>query len=313
VRALIIVCLCLLVLPAAASSAPNKKKTGRAPKAEPSKKDKEPSAEDIAAAVAAFESQLEYKRGRVVLPGNVATLDVPENFRYLSPEQADKVLVEAWGNPPGTKTLGMIFPSDVSPVSEEGWGVIITYSEDGHVDDGDASGIDYNELLKQMKDDTVEDNKEREKQGYEPITLHGWAATPRYDASAHKLYWARELSVPDAPQHTLNYDIRMLGRKGVLSFNAIAQMSHLRDIEESMRQVMAFSDFNAGQRYADFDSKTDNLAAYGIGALVAGKIAAKVGFFKLIIGALIAAKKPVIVAVVAVSGFIARLFGRKKS
>jgi uncharacterized membrane-anchored protein len=313
VRALLFACLCLLVLPSAASSAPNKKKPGGAPKAATSKKDKEPSAEEIAAAAAAFESQLEYKRGRVSLPGNVATLDVPENFRYLSPEQADKILVEAWGNPPGTKTLGMIFPSDVSPLLEEGWGVIITYSEDGHVDDSDAGGIDYNELLKQMKEDTAEENKEREKQGYEPITLHGWAATPRYDASTHKLYWARELSVPDAPQHTLNYDIRILGRKGVLSFNAIAQMGRLRDIEESMKQVMAFSDFSAGQRYADFDSKTDNLAAYGIGALVAGKIAAKVGFFKLILGALIAAKKLVIVAVAAVGGFIARLFGRKKS
>ena len=309
-RALLIVCLCLLVLPVAASSAPDKKKSGGGPKAAPSKK--EPSAEEIEAAVAAFESQLEYKRGRVVLPGDVATLEVPENFRYLSPEQADKILVEAWGNPPGTKTLGMLFPSDLSPLSEEGWGVVITYNDDGHVDDGDANGIDYNDLLKQMKEDTTENNKEREKQGYEPIMLHGWAASPHYDASTHKLYWARELSVPSAPQHTLNYDIRILGRQGVLSFNAIAPLARLRDIEESMKQVMAFSDFNAGQRYADYKSGTDRLAAYGIGALVAGKIAAKVGLFKLILGAVLAAKKLIVVALAAVGGFIARLF-RKKS
>lgn len=309
-RALLIACLCLLVftLPASAS----KKKPGGSPKAESTKKEKEPSAEDIAAAMAEFESKLEYKRGRVVLPGDVATLDVPEGFRYLGPEQADKILVDAWGNPPGTKTLGMLFPSDVSPLAEEGWGVVITYSEDGHVDDSDASGIDYDEMLKQMKEDTAENNKEREKQGYEPMTLHGWAAAPHYDSSAHKLYWAREFSVPSSPQHALNYDIRILGRKGVLSFNAVSSMSQLGGIEESMKQVMAFSDFNAGQRYADFDSKTDNLAAYGIGALVAGKIAAKVGLFKLILGALIAAKKLVVVAVVAVGGFLARLFGRKK-
>lgn len=312
-KALLLVCLCLLVLPIAVSSAPNKKKPGAAPKGDAAKKEKEPSAEDIEAAMAAFESQLEYKRGRVQLPGGIATLDVPENFRYLSPEHADKILVEAWGNPPGTKTLGMLFPSDVSPLAEEGWGVVITYDEDGHVDDSDASGIDYAELLKQMKEDTVENNKEREKQGYNPITLHGWAAAPHYDSKTHKLYWARELSVPDSPHHTLNYDIRILGRKGVLSFNAIAPIGRLGDIEESMKQVMAFSDFNAGQRYADFDSNTDNLAAYGIGALVAGKLAAKVGFFKLILGGLLAAKKLVVVAIVAVGGFIARLFGRKKS
>lgn len=308
-RALLIVCLCLIAftLPASAS----KKKPEGPSKAASSKKEKEPSAEESAAA--AFESQLEYKHGRIVLPGDVATLDVPEGFRYLGPEHAERLLVEAWGNPPGTKTLGMLFPSDVSPLSEEGWGVVITYTEDGHVDDSDASGIDYDALLKQMKEGSVEINKEREKQGYEPMTLHGWAAAPHYDSSAHKLYWAREFSVPSSPQHTLNYDVRVLGRKGVLSFNAIASMNRLGDIEESMKQVMAFSDFNAGQRYADFDSKTDNLAAYGIGALVAGKVAAKVGLFKLILGAILAAKKLVIVAVVAVGGFIARLLGRNKS
>ena len=309
-KALLIVCLFLLVftLPASAS----KKKPGGSPKPESSKKEKEPSAEDIDASIAAFESQLEYKRGRIVLPGDIATLDVPESFRYLGPEQADKILVEAWGNPPGTKTLGMLFPSDVSPLTEEGWGVVITYSEDGHVDDSDASGIDYDEMLKNMKEGTAENNKEREKQGYEPMTLHGWAAAPHYDSASHKLYWAREFSVPSSPQHALNYDVRVLGRKGVLSFNAVASMNRLGDIEENMKQVMAFADFNAGQRYADYDSKTDNLAAYGIGALVAGKVAAKVGLFKLILGAIIAAKKLVVVAVVAVGGFIARLLGRKK-
>ena len=309
-KAVLIICLCLLVFPLSASA--SKKKPGGASKPESSKKEKEPSAEDVDASIAAFESQLEYKRGRVVLPGDIATLDVPESFRYLAPEQADKILVDAWGNPPGTKTLGMLFPSDVSPLSEEGWGVVISYSDDGHVDDSDAGGIDYNELLKQMKEGTAENNKEREKQGYEPMTLHGWAAAPHYDASAHKLYWAREFSSPSSTQHVLNYDIRILGRKGVLSFNAVASMNRLGDIEESMKQVMAFSDFNAGQRYADYDSKTDNLAAYGIGALVAGKVAAKVGLFKLILGAILAAKKLVVVAVVAVGGFIARLLGRKK-
>lgn len=309
-KALLIVCLFLLAVPVAVSSAPDKKKTG-GPKAASSKKEKELSAEE--AAIADFESKLEYKRGRITLPGDIATLDVPEGFRYLSPEQADKILVEAWGNPPGTKTLGMLFPSDVSPLADEGWGVVITYDEDGHVDDGDASGIDYEELLKQMKENTAENNKERVKQGYEPLTLYGWAAQPHYDASAHKLYWAREIGASNSPQHALNYDIRILGRKGVLSFNAVATMNRLGDIEESMKQVMAFSDFNAGQRYADYDSKTDNLAAYGIGALVAGKIAAKAGLFKLILGAVLAAKKLVIVAVVAVGGLIAKLLGRSKS
>jgi uncharacterized membrane-anchored protein len=307
-KALLLLCLCMLLYPAAASA----KKPAGTSKTNPEPSKAQPSVADVEAAAAEFESKLEYRRGRISLPGNVAALDVPESFRYLSPEQAERVLVDAWGNPPGTKTLGMLFPSDLSPLSEEGWGVVITYKDDGHVDDGDASGIDYNDLLKQMKQDTEEGNKEREGKGYEPITLVGWAAAPRYDSATHKLYWARELSVPSAPQHTLNYDIRILGRTGVLSFNAIAPMSKLHDIEQSMTQVMAFSDFNAGNRYADYRSGTDHLAAYGIGALIAGKVAAKVGLFKLALGAILAAKKLIVGAFVAVGGFLARLF-RKKS
>ena len=65
-------------------------------------------------------------------------------------------------------------------------------------------------------------NEEREKQGFERVTLIGWAEPPSYDAAAHKLYWAKELAFADNPDHTLNYNIRVLGRRGVLVLNAYA-------------------------------------------------------------------------------------------
>jgi uncharacterized membrane-anchored protein len=316
VKSPVALCLCLVVLclapapsPASASKKPEK---GAAKKAD-AKKDVAVFAEsEEEAAIAEFESRLDFRRGRVELPGGVATLNVPETFRYLPPEQADRILVEAWGNPPGTKTLGMLFPSDVSPLAAEGWGVVITYRDDGHVDDADAAGIDYDELLKQMKEDSAEGNKERAKEGYEPATLVGWAATPHYEASTHKLYWARELSFPSADEHTLNYDIRVLGREGVLSFNAVAGMSRLGDIEARMKEVMSFADFRPGRRYADYNSNTDRTAAYGIGALVAGKLAAKAGLFKLLLAALLAGKKFVLLALAGVAGLVVKLFRRNK-
>ena len=307
-------CLCLvaLCLVAGPQSASASKKPEKSVEKSAAKKG-EPAPSEEEAAIAEFESQLDFRRGRVELPGGVASLDVPENFRYLSPEQADRILVEAWGNPPGTKTLGMLFPSDVSPLAAGGWGVVITYRDEGHVDDGDANGIDYDGLLKQMKDDSVADNKERENEGYEPATLVGWATKPRYDAAAHKLYWARELSFPSADEHTLNYDIRVLGREGVLSFNAVAGMSQLSDIEGRMKEVMSFADFRTGQRYADYKSGTDRTAAYGIGALVAGKLAAKAGLFKLLFAALLAGKKFVLLALAGVGALVAKLFRRNKA
>src|SRR6266508_3639035 len=139
-----------------------------------------------------FESSLKYQQGEIVLPGGVATLKIPDSFRYLNPKDSERVLVQAWGNPGGNKTLGMLFPADVSPVSEGSWGVVITYEEDGHVSDKDADSINYDDLLKEVKNGIAEGNKERQKQGYQAFDLVGWAAKPYYDKKTHKLYWAKE-------------------------------------------------------------------------------------------------------------------------
>ena len=50
---------------------------------------------------------------------------------------------------------------------------------------------------------------------------------PSYDAAAHKLYWAKELMFGTDMDHTLNYNIRVLGRRGVLVLNAVAEMKQL--------------------------------------------------------------------------------------
>jgi uncharacterized membrane-anchored protein len=239
---------------------------------------------------------------------------MPQNFRYLDPEQSETVLVKLWENPPSQeKTLGMIFPAELSPADPDSWGVIITCVEDGYVKDDEAASINYNDLLKEMQEGMREANPDRVKQGYKSLELVGWAAPPHYDKDSHKLYWAQELSVADIPMHTLNYDVRALGRRGVLSLNAIASMEQLQAIEKDLRQVIGFVEFDEGHRYGDYVAGVDKVAAYGIGALIAGKILAKVGLFKLIIGALIAGKKFVIMALVALGAFLKKLFsGRKK-
>ena len=259
-------------------------------------------------------SRLKFQQGEIKLKDGLATLKASAKFRYLDPDQTDTVLVQLWGNPPRQeKTLGMLFPADISPADPESWGVVITYDEDGYVNDDEAAGIKYDELLKEMQEGTRESSKERVKQGYEAIELIGWAAPPRYDQTAHKLYWAKELSFGGEPEHTLNYDIRALGRRGVLSLNAIASMSQLQTIEKDMQEVLSFVEFNEGHRYGDYVAGVDKVAAYGIGALIAGKLAAKAGLFKLLL--LFAAKfwKLLLVAALAI-GVLAKklLSGRRK-
>src|SRR5690606_13039288 len=110
-----------------------------------------------------------------------------------------------------------------------------------------------------------------------PIELIGWAATPYYDQQTNKLYWAKELKFGDYDEHTLNYNIRVLGRHGVLVLNFVAGMEQLPEIQKNLDSVLAMAEFTPGKRYAEFDPNLDQAAAYGIGALVAGKVLAKTG------------------------------------
>jgi len=256
-------------------------------------------------------TSLKFQEGKITLPGDIATLNLPPNFRYLAPADAGRLLSEGWGNPPGIETLGMIVPTAVHPLSREGWGVVVTYEKQGHVKDDDADSIKYDELLKTMQESMVEANAERKKQGYQPMTLVGWAETPHYDKASHKLYWAKELHGEGDPQNGLNYNIRVLGREGVLVLNAVAGMDQIGQIRNEMKAVTAFSDFTPGNRYADFNERTDKVAEYGLAALIAGGAAAKLGLFGKLFALLLAFKKVIIVGVGAAVVGIGKLFGRK--
>lgn len=265
--------------------------------------------EFIAWARGVWES-LDRQTGEIKLPQAGATLKVPEDFYYLNPQDAETVLVEVWGNPPGQETLGMLFPADMTPFDMSSWAVTIDYEEDGYVSDDDAHDIDYAELLGQMQKDTAAASREMVEQGYDTIELVGWAANPYYDAATHKLHWAKELKFGQQEGNTLNYNIRVLGRKGVLVLNFIAGMDQKELIETKLDTVLAMADFDSGARYADFNPDIDKVAAYGLGALVAGKVLAKTGLFAII---LLFLKKFGVFIVIGIGVLLKGLFGRKKA
>jgi uncharacterized membrane-anchored protein len=274
--------------------------------------------------LAAIASSLQWKTGVITLQDGLAKITLTDGFRYLDPKDSEKVLHDLWGNPPGSKNLGMIFPADAGPLDDNGWGIEISYEAGGYVKDDDADKINYADLLKQMKKEVQDGNEERTKEGYPAIELIGWAAPPRYDKETHKLYWAKELKVEGASDDTLNYNIRILGRRGVLVLNAIAGMSQFPAIDQKMPEVLAMVDFQPGNTYADFDPKIDKIAEYGLAALVAGGAlgaAAKLGLLALIwkylFVTILALKKVVLLVVVAVvAGFkklMAKLGGKSST
>jgi len=266
---------------------------------------------DAPAADAPAAPTFNYQTGNIVLPNKVATLHLGGNYRYLDPAETEKLLV-AWGNPPGHVTQGAIVPNDVDPMTETGWAVVLTYMDDGHVDDSDAAKIDYDDLLKDMKEGTEGENAARKKDGYPPVHLLGWAEKPHYDATAKKLYWAKEFHIEGSQQNSLNYDVRVLGREGVLSMNAIAGMNQLPQIHSDMNSLIEIAEFNESYRYAQFNKKTDRTAEYGLAGLIAVGVGAKLGLFAKLWVIILAAKKAILAGLVAIGGFLARLFGKKK-
>lgn len=216
--------------------------------------------------------QMQLLHGVVLLNEGNAQVDVPEGYYFLGPADAQYVLQDLWGNPSDPSALGLLFPADMTPFSEEGWGVTFAYDPMGYVSDADAEGYDYADLLTQMQDDTVAQNPERQKRGYSAVTLLGWAEPPRYDKTERKLIWAKRLSFADAPGETLNYNIRALGRKGVLVVNFIASMDQLADVHVAVPAVTKMVSFTTGNTYADFVPGVDTVAAVGIGGLIAGKV-----------------------------------------
>jgi uncharacterized membrane-anchored protein len=260
-----------------------------------------------------LEGTLVYHSDTTLLLGDgLAELTVPDGYRYVDPEGAYTVLVDLWGNPPENAegSLGMLFPEDISPNDENSYGIDIDFTEDGYIEDDDATDIDYDDLLESMQEDTEVANEYRAENGYETVELIGWAAAPRYDAANKRLHWAKELHFEETEGNTLNYNIRFLGRRGYMTMNVIGGMEDLPLVEENLDGVLNSIAYTEGHRYADFDRSTDNVAAYGIAALVAGKVLAKTGLLATIGIFLAKGWKLILVAFVALSAGFKKLLGK---
>ncbi|MFZ1686896.1 MAG: DUF2167 domain-containing protein [Flavobacteriales bacterium] len=260
--------------------------------------------------VDSVENSFTWQTGEVKLDNGVATLNIPSGFKFLDAEQSARVLVDHWGNPDAGGTLGMIFPESDGVLSEGGFAFVVSYEEMGFVEDDDADDIDYDEMMSEFKKEDATDNQQRALRDFPPVYTIGWAAPPFYDKDKKVLHWAKELQFGDSAEvNTLNYNVRVLGRKGVLQLNAVSTMEELENVKANIPGVLAMAQFNDGFRYDQFDDNTDQVAALTVGGLVAGKVLAKVGLFAFF-GKFI---KIILIAIAAGGAAVWRfLSGRKK-
>jgi uncharacterized membrane-anchored protein len=256
-----------------------------------------------------IESSLHYKTGKISLGNDIASINVSSQFKFLAPDEAAYVVQDLWGNPKGNAPLGLLFPVSSGATDPGGYAFIIKYEDIGYVKDEDADKINYDDLLKELKESGIKENEERRRLNLNTMDLVDWAEKPHYDKNKKVLYWAKEFVVPGADFHTLNYDIRILGRKGVLTLQAVSAMDQLDSVNNHINEVLTMVSFNEGHKYSNFNSKTDQVAAWTIGGLVAGKVLAKVGFFAVILKFL----KFIIIGLGVAGGAVWRFItGRKK-
>lgn len=274
-------------------------------------------AQRIPPALVQFEKGLHKQKGDVAIPGAKAVLHLGDNYYFLGPDEAKKVLTDVWGNPPDavSDVLGLVLPADKT-VTDNIWGAVVTYEASGYVPDGDAATADYNQVLTDVRSGEAERNAARKQAGYPESHLVGWAQPPAYDAKQHALIWARDFRIDGDKVDSLNYDVRLLGRRGVLSLNMVSDMGHLAEVRDAAASFGKAATFSPGATYADFDSNIDKKAEYGLAGLVAAGVgvaaAKKLGFLALVLGF---GKKFIILLLVAgaaIGRWAKGLFGKPK-
>jgi len=220
--------------------------------------------------------------------GGIATIKVPEGQAFLDAANTRRFL-ELTQNPPRDNHYTL---ADW----EREWFAIFYFQETGYIKDDEA--LDEAALLRSLQESDGPANQERQRLGMPAVHTVGWHVAPHYDTLTKRLEWGVRLQGDDG-KPTINYTIRLLGRRGVMHATLVAAPEGLdRDIAD-FKSVLAEYSFVAGEKYSEFRAG-DRVAEYGLAALVLGgaaAVATKSGFGK-------ALGKFVLAGVVALGGAI---------
>ncbi|MDQ5933098.1 MAG: hypothetical protein QG574_382 [Cyanobacteriota bacterium erpe_2018_sw_21hr_WHONDRS-SW48-000092_B_bin.40] len=278
---------------------------------------KEPNQAKLSTKEKSGKADSETKEQTVVLGDKLAVVKLPKEFRFVEPERAIAFLKEQGSS--GEGVLGIIAPRKDSP---DMYFIVCRYEDCGYVTEDDADKINANDLLNTFKEANKEQNEERIAQKIQPYYVGGWAEKPRYDKASHQMIWAievKEVDSADAPADTINYNTRMLGRRGVLSMNLVVSPKELELGKQKVATLLQNVKFNKGQTYAEYVAGTDKAAGYGLAGLILGggamAAAAKFGIFGALwkwgLGILLVLKKFIIIGIVGVVALVSKLFKGK--
>lgn len=241
--------------------------------------------------------------------GGIAQINVPKGYSFTGKKGAQTIL-ELTHNLLSGDEVGAMVPNS----AEQNWFVIFEFHGVGLVKDEEKDTLNSAALLESIKKGTEEENDERKKKGWPAFHVLSWETPPFYDGQSHNLTWAIR-GESESGHSSINHSVRLLGRRGIMSVDLIMGPEEYATTLPDFNNLLSGFSFQQGSRYADF-VRGDKVAEYGLSALIlggAGALAVKSGFLaqagKLILVAILALKKLLIVALAAVAAAFRKLWG----
>ena len=236
-----------------------------------------------------------------------ATLKIPKGFRFLEAKGAQEFLKKTGNRPSGQET-GLLMHT------QDEWWVILEFEEIGYVKDDEKKELDADKLIASYRQGSESMNEARQERGTPPIRIVGWHVAPNYNDITKNLEWSVEAE--SGGEKFVNYNVRLLGRKGVTKVTLIEDRTHVDATLPLFREILRSHQYSGGESYAEY-RQGDRIAQYGLGALVLGgaaAAAAKFGLFAPLILFIKKAWKVVAAAVVGAVMWIKNLItGRNKN
>jgi uncharacterized membrane-anchored protein len=240
--------------------------------------------------------------------GSMAEIQVPEGYSFTGAEGAQELLV-LYGNPRNPNVLGAMVPD----AEDEDWTLIFQFSDIGYVDDSDRDSLDADAIMSDFQASIPAGNQQRRSMGMEEMNAMSWTERPFYSPATNNLTWALKLDFPSGS--SINYDIRLLGRSGVMEVTLVGDPETYTAAVPKVNKILEGYQFTSGNKYAEW-KQGDKVAAYGLAGLVGGGAlvaASKTGLLAKLGLLLAKGGKAIIVGVIvfmgAIGSFLKRLFG----
>jgi uncharacterized membrane-anchored protein len=248
------------------------------------------------------ESDIPWQKGPTIGKlGRRAEVKVPEDCGFVDEKGVVKLLEATQNIAQGNELGGMVCSV---PGSESYWMVFFSFDDVGYIKDDEKDQLDADKLLASLRENTERANEIRAERGWGGFHVTGWERAPYYDSVTHNLTWAIR-GEDDENQSSLNHNVRLLGREGVMSVELVVSPDNFAASMQGFETVLAGFNYGPGNRYSEW-RQGDKVATYGLTALVAGgagAMAAKSG----LLGKL---WKVIVAGAVALAAAVKKLFNK---